>query len=423
MHNRERGGFRQWIEQTWLALGGPATLADYEEMNDVNAYFTLLEELSSGTHHINFELLNERIKQLRATAQASDAPIHIMTIHSAKGLEFDTVILPHLERYNTQDERQLMLWMEHPLHDEKIALLLAPLHAADSDADKLYRFIEKMQQAKSRFEVDRLLYVAATRAKKRLHLVFNIKDKESVSQRGSFLDKLWPLIKNEVELTTPDAVESSETIKRVDKPITRFQESWHNPVSCHQPAENNSQQSHSGFMLRDHRARIIGTITHSIFQQIALRQIEWWQTQDRTSRMQYIQRALMRAGLPTGEYETTIHNMVERALSDARGQWILHPHTQAESELQLSVKMNDQCERLVIDRTFIDENGTRWIIDYKTAATEEENLQIFLAQQKEQYQAQMDKYMYAMQQLESRPIKMGLYFPAITAWCEWENNH
>ena len=50
-----------------------------------------------------------------------------------------------------------------------LTLLLAPLHAQNDEPDLLYSYIQQTQHVKSVFEVDRLLYVAATRAKKRLH--------------------------------------------------------------------------------------------------------------------------------------------------------------------------------------------------------------------------------------------------------------
>jgi len=46
-------------------------------------------------------------------------------------------------------------------------------------------------------------------------------------------------------------------------------------------------------------------------------------------------------------------------------------------------------------------------------------MDIFLLKQKEKYAAQMKKYQLALESTETRPIKSGLYFPAIPAWLEW----
>jgi ATP-dependent exoDNAse (exonuclease V) beta subunit len=421
--HRERSAFRQWVEQTWLALGGPATLVDYNEMADVDEYFDLLESLSSQSHGINLELLNERMNQLNASTHHEDAPIQIMTIHSAKGLEFDTVILPHLEKMLPNDDKSLLLWMEQPLPDDKISLLLAPIHAADGDADALYRYIENQQRAKAHFEVDRLLYVATTRAKKRLHLIFNVKDEEQSSQRGSFLDKLWPLIKNTTSLIKPAtaSIDTPMTTKPL-RSLIRFSPHWSNPVTIQQPAGNVSQQTHSGFQLRDPSARLIGTIAHSIFQQLAISGTQWWLERCEKEWKAYMRQHFMRAGLSPTKYDeaaNTLHTIIERALQDERCKWILHPHLAAQSEYQLTVTTAEGCENLIIDRTFIDTEGTRWIIDYKTAETQDNDLDAFFAKQKTKFAPQMAKYQEALRQFESRPIKMGLYFPALAAWCEY----
>ena len=73
-----------------------------------------------------------------------------------------------------------------------------------------------------------------------------------------------------------------------------------------------------------------------------------------------------------------------------------------------------------IGRTFVDQDGTRWIIDYKTSRHEEEDVDAFLEQQQERYREQLEKYGSLMGLYEERPIKLGLYFPLLQGWREWE---
>lgn len=424
MTNRARGGCRQWVEQTWLALGGPATLTEYNEIADTNEFFALLDELAGDTQYINLQALNERMTKLRASTQYDDAQIQIMTIHSAKGLEFDTVILPHLEKTGRPDEKSLLQWMQHTLEDDRMALLLAPIHAADSKSDALYSFIESLQKIKSRFEVDRLFYVAATRAKKRLHLVFSVKDSESGTMSGSFLDKLWPLIKNQCTLTGKDdgSNQTDAPVVSDTKMLSRFVSDWKNPAPIQQTTENSSQQNKNGFVLPDHSARLMGTVIHSILQQIAVSGISWWEGQSESDRHAYVRRQLCRAGLSAGaipEAALNITTILHRSLSDKRGRWILEPHTESQSEYRLTLAGSDHCDNLIIDRTFVDNEGTRWIIDYKTGDNQEDSLDVFMRKQKDKYAEQMEKYKRAIQSIDQRPIKTGLYFPAIPAWCEW----
>jgi ATP-dependent exoDNAse (exonuclease V) beta subunit len=421
--NRDRTGIRQWIENTWLALGGPATLSEYEEMADVTEFFELLAELTGHAQRINLEILNERITELRASTHHDDAPIQIMTVHSAKGLEFDTVILPHLEKANAKDDPSLLLWMDQPLQDDQTALLLAPLHAAGSKSDPLYTYIESLQKIKSRFEVDRLFYVAATRAKKRLHLVFSVKDKETAVTKGSFLAKLWPLIEKQIspETNTPDDHTAMSQQERRPHTINRLITNWKNPANIDLPTEHSSYQTKNGFQLYNHRPRIIGTVSHRIFQEISQQGLFWWQTQAPDRRSAFIKHQLTQAGISTNTVDDAsaeVGSIIERALQDERGRWILEQHNNAKSEYQLTIQNKDGCENIIIDRTFIDADGVRWIIDYKTADNQQDNLELFMQKQLQQYAPQLEKYQQALKAIDSKPIKAGLYFPAIPAWCE-----
>ena len=66
-----------------------------------------------------------------ADVQADDS-LQVMSIHRAKGLEFDHVILPGLSRPQRSDEAQLLLWSESP-YPSHFDLLLAPVKASHED--------------------------------------------------------------------------------------------------------------------------------------------------------------------------------------------------------------------------------------------------------------------------------------------------
>jgi hypothetical protein len=75
---------------------------------------------------------------------------------------------------------------------------------------------------------------------------------------------------------------------------------------------------------------------------------------------------------------------------------------------------------VAIDRTFVDERGTRWIVDYKTGTHEGGDLEAFLDRERERYRPQLARYATLMRGLDSRPIRLGLYFPLLNGWREWE---
>src|SRR5262249_39464327 len=111
LNERERYPLRYWIESTWLLLGGPACLQDEADMDDIHAFFNLLDQFASHSPVIHLDKLKEQIDQLYASTQHDQAALQIMTIHTAKGLEFDTVILPQLDRKLPNDDKALLQWM------------------------------------------------------------------------------------------------------------------------------------------------------------------------------------------------------------------------------------------------------------------------------------------------------------------------
>jgi ATP-dependent helicase/nuclease subunit A len=80
-------------------------------------------------------------------------------------------------------------------------------------------------------------------------------------------------------------------------------------------------------------------------------------------------------------------------------------------------------EHFKLDRTFVDETGTRWIIDFKTARHEGSGLESFLDSEQARHKQQLETYARVLRQLEpSRSIRGGLYFPLLGGWREWKTD-
>ena len=71
-----------------------------------------------------------------------------------------------------------------------------------------------------------------------------------------------------------------------------------------------------------------------------------------------------------------------------------------------------------VDRTFIDPDGVRWIVDYKTSSHEGGNLDEFLDRERERYRVQLDKYVRVFGAMEDRQVRAALYFPLLGGWRE-----
>jgi ATP-dependent exoDNAse (exonuclease V) beta subunit len=115
-----------------------------------------------------------------------------------------------------------------------------------------------------------------------------------------------------------------------------------------------------------------------------------------------------------------VRDAVGAFLKDPRGRWILHPHLEAQSELKLSQLTEAGLTHLQLDRTFVDEDGVRWIIDYKTSRHSGGDLDRFLAAEIERYAVQLNRYARAMAELDARPIRVALYFPLLGEFRHWQ---
>ena len=92
-----REPLRDCIERTWLNLGGPATLREPRALEDAEAFFERLEELASRNALESGPAFELGFADLYARPDPAAGPqIQMMTIHQAKGLEFNIVVIPRL---------------------------------------------------------------------------------------------------------------------------------------------------------------------------------------------------------------------------------------------------------------------------------------------------------------------------------------
>lgn len=162
----QRISFVRLIKDTWLALQKNELMTSLDR-EQAQMYFTLLETLPDD--QLETGLLEKRLARLFADkTSAVDTPLQIMTIHKAKGLEFDTVIVPGVGRRSREDPNTLLMWSD-TMGLEEHYLLLAPIKSIGFEKDPIYAYLRRQEKRKALHEQARLFYVAATRARKRLY--------------------------------------------------------------------------------------------------------------------------------------------------------------------------------------------------------------------------------------------------------------
>src|SRR5262249_24982299 len=126
---------------------------------------------------------------------------------------------------------------------------------------------------------------------------------------------------------------------------------------------------------------------------------------------------LLRHGVPERDLARATDVVVEaltRTVEDQRGRWIFAPeHREARSELALTGIAAGRLTGVVIDGSFVDRDGTRWVIDFKTSRHEGGGLETFLEQEMNRYRPQLETYVALARGLGSNPVRAGLYFPLL----------
>lgn len=426
---RGRVSLRMLVEGAWLSLGGPACL-DEAGLADAEALFGLLDRLDHGGDMLPFEGLADKLEKLFAASDPeADETLQVMTIHKAKGLEFDTVILPGLGRQPRAEEASLMRWIELP----ETGLLLAPLAPMDGQSrDPIYDAIGRIEKQKTDLEIGRVLYVAVTRAKKRLHLLGYArpsKDGEWRPANGSFLEKLWPAVNSafaglDRDLSTRD--DASEGVRF----LRRLPQDWHvpdmpsvtegAPTEILRPSSAALHDVEITLMPETEEGRHIGTLVHACLERMVGEGMQGWSIERLQDERPVFSHRLGRMGVAKDRLPAAVQRVVQAlitTLGSARGRWILSDHEQGACELSLSGILDGKLVHAEIDRTFIDEKGVRWIIDYKTGDNQGLVDDAFYQQQAQIYRGQLELYSRLFQAMEpDREIRMALYFPVLDGW-------
>ena len=419
---RGRRPLCDWVETVWLQLGGPACTDD-TGLKDAAAYFDLLERLERGSDLDDFQWFREQVNLLFAqTDTQADGRLQLMTIHRAKGLEFDTVILPELGERAGNDPQRLLIWLE-----QRGELLLAPIKQAGGDSDPIYDCLERLERRKNEHETARLLYVAATRARRQLHLLGCLKRKDDGSigepAGGTFLKLLWPVVSHAfANLGHANEREPKARLRMIRRIASEWQVPAAPPSILGQTAGAILEPPPITFEWAGDRLRHAGTAMHGFLERIAREGLSEWDEEKVRSCRDQVRSVLQNLGVGAEDLRDTCERVEAALLSmlrDPRGRWILEPHGEAGCELPLAGMIDGKLTEVVLDRTFIDEQGTRWIIDYKTGEHTGGDLEAFLDNEKRRYQEQLERYARLLFQREQRPIRLGLYFPLLGGWREW----
>lgn len=397
--NRHQHKLTEWIIEVLKQLNSACCYLKNEQ-TDLEQFFNLLSNYENAGLILDMNEFENELKKLYSN-KITSSRLQIMTIHKSKGLEFDTVILPALGNKSKSANQPLLRWMKLPSAYSDNLHLLSPIQAVYNQPCSLYNYLGDIAAEKERYEQQRLLYVATTRAKKRLYL----SDYSSSIRQGTFRQLLskQPFASQmnvqENDISTPP---SSISLQRL--PLSFYQET--------KPNLSAAATTSRCIDLYSSSARQIGIIAHELLQWICTyhppssAEIPW----------SLINNRLITAGLAQveiNESQTKLQHTITAMFNDPIGHWIFQAHANEHNEYEVLSFEGNQVKTHIIDRIFYD-NGVCWIIDFKTGKEDE------IA--KENHYKQLTTYANLLRPIIELPIKCGVYYLTTNLWLNWADS-
>jgi len=435
------GSFSQWIERAWRSLGG-AQCVDAAAYENAQVFFAMLDAVTPDGMDCLTEDFETEMKQLYAQPdpQVSErAGVQLITIHKAKGLGFDVVIVPGLNRQSAQDKPPLISSLERAKAKAgESEMLVAPIGYRGDEKHPTYRWVQRQIRMRTDEELKRLLYVACTRARRSLHLLGTATMTASGLKPGdakSLLATAWPAL--EQDFATASTARQGQVIafpaqdgQETGLEIAAGAEVAHPKLQLRRlPMDANlmplpeavaftasASSKEPAFMRPEgsRDARHKGSVVHALLEQAS----HGVRPESLATPARVLLRNLAYSGKALEEAVHEVLSAVRNCMTDPDGAWILAPHAGAQSEASWTRWDHGALETVRADRVFVagrepraGGEGHLWVIDYKMSAPAGDPE--FLARQREMYAPQLARYARAL--CEARrielPVRFGLYYP------------
>ena len=455
--------FAEWIERTWRSLGG-AQCVDAAAYENVQTFFSMLDAMTPDGINCLSKDIDAEMERLYAQpdpAVSERAGVQLMTIHKAKGLGFDVVIVPGLDRQTAQDTQPLISSLERTnAATGESEMLVAPIGYRGGGTHPTYKWVQRQISQRADEELKRLLYVACTRARRSVHLLGTATMTKSglkPEYSNSLLAAAWPALQGDFEKAWQTRQE-----KLTPFPEPRYEQLVLDLAAGADPEPENEPRSK--LLLRrlpvdadlsprgrnvafaggsaggtepawvrpegSREARQKGSVVHALLEQFSRGvPLESLRNAARSMLRSF---AYFGKALDDGVAETM--TAVRNSVGDPDGAWVLAAHPQAQSEASWTGWMGGELETLRADRVFIAGSAPSdpgedhlWIVDYKLSdpVSDSAGEAHFLARQREIYAPQLARYARALRDAQGidLPVCFGLYYPRIPHldWWRAEN--
>jgi ATP-dependent exoDNAse (exonuclease V) beta subunit len=259
-----------------------------------------------------------------------------------------------------------------------------------------------------------------------MHLFFGLAESEEGIKspaKNSLLARLWPVIGSRNDAVTASAATDTHTDEWRHPLIRRYDAGWIVPRAPEAyrpraPVAVDESLREVTYDWASPLAKHVGTVVHRWLEKITREGAENFTEANLQSLRPLFSHMLNAEDIDAKQLEQgteMVATALSNTLKDPTGQWLVNDtHEASVCEFPVTVMRDNRMQSLIIDRTFVDDAGVRWIVDYKTSSHEGGGLDAFLNEEERRHSEQLESYRQAMQLLEpEREIKTALYFPLL----------
>ena len=356
----------------------------YSTNSDIKNIFEFFNILKSHTDLFDFiNYIEEKKEDIKQFGSEDKNAINLMTVHKSKGLEFDTVFYYKCKRMSKSSRNEtskIKTFIQFDRNFEKVTEFLVTLKKYEKLIlrDEKYKKIRELEEEKEKIEEINRDYVALTRAKKNLILLFDIK-KSSEKYCDELTEKLIEKYKDCLYLNESENYSNGEIYEEIKeiKKIKNMKETTILDLKKILPyfSDNiaKNDRNSSKINLEKEFKRKKGLAMHYYFEHILT---------DVENEKKVANSAIFsRYGNMIGK--NNIFEMIERMNNFIqRNLEIYNPKYKVYNEFE--IYDDEKMEKRIIDRINIDEKNKKiYIFDYKTGYEPEKN---------EKYKEQIENY-------------------------------
>lgn len=369
--------WHELINKLWFELGGVKTLFKKNDFNLIEKYLTILR--IHGSNNIDEDKLIKEIKESMVSSYGlGEKTVSFLTIHKSKGLEFDHVIIPGLNKLNRNPAKSLINY------DSSTKGSIFSILKNDSKKFSLHGYHGLKNKSKDFNELKRVLYVACTRAKSQLDLIAQVDEILTKPKKNSLIDFLW----NDFKTIKPIKIKSKKALKNfgtfkprhVQLPICEMKDDEITPEKKIKLEQFNFKKEYSNNEI------ITGIIIHKYLELFHAKSISL-SFNLKIFLDQMIKEQNLENNNSINIIMKNVETSIDRLHNSKDGSILTKQYINDQSEYKISYQHDDQLHHYRIDRTFLINPDERWIIDYKFHNNDDNLKKIIQA-----YSKQLDKY-------------------------------